>query len=279
MREIQTYLRVLITFARNSLVRDMTFRANFLIELVASVSWMFMHLAFWLLVFHYTPSIGVGTGWGRYEFFLFIATTLLIQSLTQTFFLSNADTFTELVRSGDLDMLLVKPLDTQFLISFRQVKWASLGNFFLGLLLLWVSFTHIAIHPTIASFVLYPFYILCGVAIFYGMMISLAATSVWMGRNATLLDFWFYLTNFSRYPSEIFSGGAFGKGVRFVLTFLFPVLLVANVPARLIVKPLAPETPLEAAMPLIGLAVAILAVAISRRFFQYALRFYRSASC
>ena len=29
------YLRVFLTFARNSLVRDMTFRANFLIECVS----------------------------------------------------------------------------------------------------------------------------------------------------------------------------------------------------------------------------------------------------
>ena len=32
MREHPSYLKVLLTFARNSLVRDMTFRANFLID-------------------------------------------------------------------------------------------------------------------------------------------------------------------------------------------------------------------------------------------------------
>ena len=33
-----SYLRVFLTFARNSLVRDMTFRTNFLIESVTSVT-------------------------------------------------------------------------------------------------------------------------------------------------------------------------------------------------------------------------------------------------
>ena len=47
---------------------------------------------------------------------------------------------------------------------------------------------------------------LCGVAIYYSLMIALAATSVWLGRNQTLFDFWFYITNFSRYPMEIYRG-------------------------------------------------------------------------
>ena len=57
------YLRVFLTFARNSLVRDMTFRMNFLIDLVSSIGWVCINLAFYTLIFHYTPAIGAGTGW------------------------------------------------------------------------------------------------------------------------------------------------------------------------------------------------------------------------
>ena len=38
----------------------------------------------------------------------------------------------------------------------------------------------------------------------YSLMISLASTSIWLGRNQTLYDFWFYITNFARYPMEIY---------------------------------------------------------------------------
>ena len=48
-----------------------------------------------------------------------------------------------------------------------------------------------------------------------GVMIGLAATSIWLGRNQSLYDFWFYITNFSRYPMEIYEG-AFGSPLRFV---------------------------------------------------------------
>ena len=72
------YLRVFLTFARNSLVRDMTFRINFLIECASSVTWTLMNLGFYLLIFEYTTSIGAGTGWGKWEFFAFLATTMLV---------------------------------------------------------------------------------------------------------------------------------------------------------------------------------------------------------
>ena len=36
----------------------MTFRSNFLIDIISSLGWMLMNLAFYVLIFHYTPTIG-----------------------------------------------------------------------------------------------------------------------------------------------------------------------------------------------------------------------------
>src|SRR5690606_21740399 len=121
------YLRVFLTFLSNSLVRDMTFRSNFVIETVTSLCWMGMNLAFYVLVFRYTPMIGADTGWGKYEFFVFLSTSLFINSIVQTFFMPNADEFGELIRTGNLDFALLKPIDTQFLVSLRKVVWSSLA--------------------------------------------------------------------------------------------------------------------------------------------------------
>ncbi|MEE8451700.1 MAG: ABC transporter permease, partial [Thermoguttaceae bacterium] len=61
MSERPWYFRVLLTFLRNSLIRDMTFRVNFIIETVSTMSWVFMNLGFYILIFHYTEEIGKGT--------------------------------------------------------------------------------------------------------------------------------------------------------------------------------------------------------------------------
>ena len=133
------YGRVFLTFARNSLVRDMTFRSNFIIETISSLSWMFMNLGFYLLIFSYTNVIGVATGWTQYQFFVFFATVAIVNSLVQTFFMPNAQEFSEMIRTGNLDFALLKPIDTQFLISLQKVNWSGLGNTGFALLLLGFS--------------------------------------------------------------------------------------------------------------------------------------------
>ncbi|MCA9150848.1 MAG: ABC-2 family transporter protein [Planctomycetales bacterium] len=277
------YLRVFWTLVRNSLVRDMTFRSNFLIECLSSFSWVLMNLGFYLLIFAYTQEIGRGSGWGKYEFFVFLATTMFINSVVQAFFMPNAQEFSELIRSGSLDFALLKPIDTQFLVSLKQVDWSALANFVVGLGLLGYSLFRLTTRPedplrlTPMMPVWYVFYLGCGVAIMYSLMISLAATSIWLGRNQTLYNFWFYITNFSRYPMEIYSG-TYGEPLRFLFTFLIPVLVVVNVPARIMALPLRWQDGMAHLLPAFAVVATVVSLVGSRWVFQRALGSYRSAS-
>jgi ABC-2 type transport system permease protein len=255
MNQLLLYPQLFFTFARNSLIRDMTFRTNFLIEVVSSIGWMAMNLGFYLLVYSYTSSI---EGWGKYEFFVFIATTMFINSIVQALFMPNAQEMSEMVRTGGLDFALLKPIDTQFLLSLRKINWSSLGNFVVAIAVLAYAVRHIDQSQfTWVQYALYPFYLLCGVLILYSIMISLAATSIWLGRNQTLYDFWFYITNFSRYPMEIYSGNVLGITLQTVFTFIIPVLLVINVPARMMAKPLTSEYAILAAVAFVATVMCL----------------------
>jgi ABC-2 type transport system permease protein len=269
-----SYARVFLTFARNSLVRNMTFRANFIIECITSFGWMLMNLGFYLLVFSYTPSLGADTGWGKYQFFVFYSTTLFISSLVEAFFMPNAEEFSELVRTGGLDFALLKPIDTQFLISLTKIDWSAFSNFAFAIGLMGYSLAQLDYRPGTVEVFLYPIYVLCGVMIMYSLMIALAATSIWLGRNQTLYDFWFYITTFARYPMEIY-GGPIGLPLQRIFTFLIPVMIAVNVPARLMAKPMQPAYWYLAIFALVATAASLLA---SRWLFGRSLEAYRSAS-
>lgn len=277
------YWKVFLTFARNSIVRDMTFRTNFIMQCVSSIGWTLMNVGFYLIIFQYTNTIGQDSGWDREKFFLFIATTWFINSMVQAFFMPNAQEFSELIRTGGLDFALLKPIDTQFLISFRRIDWSALSNFAAGLIIAAVCLHTLAnrevdaMVPTALSVVLYLIFLLCGVAIMYSLMISLSATSIWLGRNQSLYNFWFYITNFSRYPMEIYNRG-WGKPLFGFFTFVVPVLLVVNVPARLIARPLNPREDWEWMLVLWAVVATVMSVAASRWVFKKALLSYRSAS-
>ena len=274
MKTSPSYISVVSTFARNSMVRDMSFRGNFLLHSGAALMWTIMNLLFYMLIFSYTQEIGRDTGWSKYPYFIFLGTTMLVSSLMQAFVMPNAQEFSEMIRTGRLDFAMLKPIDTQFLISFHRMDWASLSNFVFGGCLIGWSLSQLDVLPGLGQMILYPLYVLVGVAILYSVLISLAATSVWMGRNQSMADFFFYITTFSRYPMEIYKG-AWGGSLRWFFTFAFPILVAINVPARLMAKPLHPQQWWLVIFALFATGACLI---ISRVIFVRSLKSYRSAS-
>lgn len=274
MSQFNRYFRVLMVFARNSLIRSMMFRTNFILESISNLSWVVLNFGYYVLIFRFTPSIGRGTGWTEYRFFIFLGTLQFVYSLVEAFLVPNIDEFSELVRSGDLDFALLKPIDTQFLVSLAKFDWSQLSNFLFAACVLIFGLVHIDYRPTVAAALLYPLYIACGVVILYSLTIALAATTVWLGRNQSMYEFWYYITNFSRYPLEIYNG-PLGTPLRLGFTFIVPVLIVVNVPARFLARPL---THGDWQLAAFSLAATALSLVFGRWLFNRSIQSYRSAS-
>lgn len=259
-------------FFRNSLIREMTFRGNFLIELVTRAFWFSAQLVLFDLIYRHVPTI---QDWSREEYFGFMATGMLINAFVEAFFMPNCANFSELIRTGDLDFALLKPIDTQFLISFEKVNFAMVNQLVLAGALLWYSLSSTKTTVTIAQGAVYLLLLGVGVAFFYSLMIALASTSVWFGRNQGLYDFWFYITIFARYPQNFYRQSFGGELLWFGFSFIVPILLVVTVPSRHILgKALTPSW----TVLLIAPATTLMMLLISRRIFKWSLSNYRSAS-
>ncbi len=50
---------------------------------------------------NFTGSLGHSTGWGRYQFYAFFATGLIINALGQMLFMTNIDELTDMIRTGE----------------------------------------------------------------------------------------------------------------------------------------------------------------------------------
>lgn len=265
------YGRVLVTFFRNSLVREMAFRGNFLIEIVTNAFWFAAQLVFFTLIF---GSVDTMNGWTRYQFFAFMATNMIVNTVMEAFFMPNCANFSELIRTGNLDFVLLKPIDTQFLISFEKLDLGALCHILLPLSLLGYSLHNLGWPVDAVRVATYFGLVALGIAFFYSLMIILASTSVWLGRNQGLYEFWFYITVFARYPRNIYGGSRAGEILQAVFSYVIPILLVITVPAEVVVnKVLEPSW-----IMLVTAAAAIVGLFVSRRVFYIALKSYRSAS-
>jgi ABC-2 type transport system permease protein len=267
------YGRVWLTFLRNSCVRELTFRGNFLIEVVTRTFWFVSQIVLFEIIYSYVPNI---ENWTREQYFAFMATGMLINSLVETFFMPNCANFSELIRTGDLDFALLKPIDTQFLVSFEKVDLAELTQVLMAGGLLWYALDKAGVHVTSVHVALYLLLVGVGVAFFYSLMIVLASTSIWLGRNQGLYDFWFYITVFGRYPRDFYRGThPLAQFIWFGFSYVIPILLVITIPSQVLLGTLRDHAWQVAVIgPLFTLAGLLMA----RRVFEWSLRHYRSAS-
>jgi ABC-2 type transport system permease protein len=268
MKAAARYLRLVGHLARYTLSRELAFRGNFLVKVSVEVLWLFILVAFYRTVFARTSAVA---GWSENEYFFFVGCFFALNGLIETFFLENCNDFAELVRTGDLDFLLLRPIDEQFLITCRRIDWGTGPNVIMGAIVMAIalgkmgwSFDIVKVLSFVATFA-------CGIVISYSFMLILTSLSVWMVRNQSLMEMWWLFTSLARYPKEIFTGGWAAPLGRF-FTFVLPILLVVNMPASAMVRVLDPW--------MIGFTLAATVVVFwaSRRFFHRALRSYRSAS-
>ena len=198
-----------------------------------------------------------------------------VNAIVEALFMPNCAELSELIRKGDLDFLLLKPIDTQFLVSVRVIDWAMINQILMAGALLWYALDQAEAVITPARVAMYLLLLASGVAFFYSLMIILASTSVWFGRNQGLYDFWFYVTVFARYPQNIYARPGLGEVIWFGFSFIIPILLVVTVPARVLLgMTLDPQWWIAILAPL----MTLLLLFVSRRVFSWSLNHYRSAS-
>jgi ABC-2 type transport system permease protein len=268
IQRIARYFRLLGSLARFTLAREMAFRGNFLVKVSVEVLWLGILLAFYKTVFARTSSIAE---WPEAEYLFFVGCFFALNGLIETLFLENCNEFGELVRTGDLDFLLVKPIDEQFLVTCRKVDWSTAPNVIMGAALMAVALVQLRWEFDPLKLAAFVAMFACGTLLAYCFMLVLTSISVWMVRNQSLMEMWWLFSSLARYPGEIFTRTWADPIGRF-FTYVIPILLVVNVPARVMVKVLDPM------MALFTVSATIVAFWASRCFFQWAMRSYRSAS-
>ncbi len=266
MSTLRRYSQIYLLLLRNSLIREMNFKANFLLWTLVELLWFGGQILFIDTLFRHTGAIG---DWTRWHVVALVGTHQLIAQLFQAIFYVNLSNLPELVRTGKLDLLLTQPVDAQFAVSTRQFGPDNLINAALGLLITLFGLHHLDVRPSPSHIAVYSLLVLTGISVHYSVMFSLSALSIWMTRAQGLVFAYFNLFNVGRYPDSVFKGS-----FRRILGVLPPVILVAALPARWLTFP--SQSPWSITLELLTgtLACAIL----TRLLWKKALRSYGSAS-
>ncbi len=268
MAVVARYLRLYVAMGRYGLARELAFRGNFAVKVLVEVLWLSILIVFYRTIFSKTSNVA---GWSEPEYLFFVGCYFSLAGLIEALFLENCNEFADLIRTGDLDFYLLKPIDEQFLITCRKIDWGCVPNVLIGAVIMGVALAQYGWTFDAAQVVLFLVLFSCGTGLAYSLLLALTSVSVWFTRNQSLYEMWWLFTSLMRYPKEIFTG-TLATPVGWFFWFVVPILLVSNLPARTMVRVFD--------WPLVGFMIAITPVSLiaSRAFFRYALRRYRSAS-
>ena len=260
------YLGIYAALWKNSVTRELSFKANFLLWIVVELLWFGLQLCFIGVLYLHTNHIGTWTQW---QVVMLVGASQFIQQMFQAFFLVNCTNLSELVRTGKLDFLLLLPVNTRFVVSFRQVDLGAFVNAASAVAVMVFAARRMQLAP--GALEVFGFLALCaaGIAIHYSLMFLLASISFWTVRAQGIVWGYYNLFQIARLPDEAFSRGLF----KTLFTFAIPMLLVSNVPVRVLVSTLSSPKPVA-----LLLAMSLLCFAVSEWGWRSSLRRYTSAS-
>ena len=259
------YFTLYAALWRNSVVREMGFKSNFLLWIIVELLWFALQLSFIAVIYSHTDHIG---DWSKWQVVLLIGASHFIQQLFTALFLSNCVQISEYIRTGKLDFMLLLPVNTRFIVSLRQVDLGGFVNAGSAVAVMIYAGNQLRLTPTWAQVAGFLLLAAVGILIHYSLMFLLASVSFWTVRAQGIVWGYYNLFNITRLPDAAFRG--FFKAF---FTFAIPMLLVANVPAKLLVNKLT--SPFEMLL-LFGMSLGCFFC--SEVVWRFSLRRYTSAS-
>lgn len=242
---------------------EMEFRVNFWLEAINAL----LALAAGVVVLYafFTQSSSIG-GWSFNQALILLGVFMVAENFIEGVLYANLNRIPELVRSGSLDLVLVRPIDSQILLSVHST---NLWSFLTGVLGIGVIVYGAVASGSLSLLKLLGFSLamLAGLVILYSVWLMLVTTAFWLIKVDNVGELFQAFFTAGRFPL-----GVYPQWLRVTLIAVVPVALIVTIPAGV----LGGALPLV--MVLANMTVAALLLALSRWLWQRGLRRYGSAS-
>lgn len=246
-----------------SLQRDLAYRAEIFVRLGLSVLAAVGTIVSLAAVYSHVERLA---GWSFGEAVLVLGMFLIVNGLLLTFIEPNLEWFSEKLRQGMLDDVLVKPVSSIFLTSFATSRPWSLVDVLIGVGVVAFGLSSLDTPVTLAGLAAGVALVGVGIVAAWAIRMACATVSFW-AVGLELSVFWYAPWTLGRYPVD-----AYGRIARTALTYVLPVAFVSTFPARALTR--GAEAPLLFG----GVVAAVVTAGGVMLLWRAGLRRYTSAT-
>ena len=258
------HLRILSIYYRASLLTQMEYRANFGSSFVLSLLWPCWIVSLLSVFFYHTSNLG---GWSFYEAMMVLGMYDIFIGLQETILAPNLQQLTEHIQKGTLDFVLLKPANGQFLATITSCNLMRLFDVAIGFGLVGAGLYQLGRVPSLMEIAAFAVMLPAGMVIVYSIWLLSASLAFWFVRIDNFGEIFYAFYETGRFPVTVYR-----PWLRLILTYVVPIAFLTTFPAATLLGKVSPYLVAGS----VGIA-ALLFVA-SHRFWNYAVRFYSSAS-
>jgi ABC-2 type transport system permease protein len=260
------HLKLIGAFFKISSQAELAYRVNFFIHLLHSGLNLLTGVLSLVVIFN---QVEVIKGWDMPAALALLGVYLLLGALRGLFIGPSLESVAGMdgeIWTGTYDFTLLRPVDQQFLISFRHWRIFALVDLTMAVGVLAYALVLLGAQLTIGMVLSFLLTLLAGVTLLYAALLAFSALVFW---NPGFLFTWVIndLFQLARYPVGLYPGW-----LRLVLTWVIPVGLMTTIPAQALVGTLSPW------MLLLTLAFTLAAFLVATWLFRQGLKKYTSAS-
>ncbi len=260
---IRKYLGLYQAFFKASFAADLEYRLNFVFLVIAEFVWYSTQLILFEVLYRHTNIIGE---WNVHQMRVFLFLVLFVDSIYMILWDPNFTAFTDNVRKGSLDLLLMKPINSMFMLSSQRISVSHIPCFFItagGLVWALSQLDSFNWFKLIWLIFLIP----SGLSVIFCGRFALNCSSILFTRADFLQYVWYSMFRLGLRPDAIYSGF-----LRFILIFVVPFSMIASIPARILLEPIQPW------MLLWSIVLPFLLFTLLKKYWKFCLRHYSSAS-
>jgi ABC-2 type transport system permease protein len=258
------YFRLLRLFITTELQYALEYRANLALEIMQNVVVAGTSVAAVLILYAYTE---VMNGWTLPQMVVLLGVFYTVQGLEELVFQPSFQRFMEHVRAGTLDFVLLKPVSSQFMVSFRHFQTVQTFQVLLGLGITLYGVAQLADVVTVGTALAFALTLGCGFVLIYTLLLVLSTLAFWFVRVDNILALFWAFIDAGRFPTDIYPGW-----LRVTMLTVVPVGIAVTIPAKAIVGGIDVQT-----LALV-IGATVVAWVLSRAFWKRGLRAYTGAS-
>ncbi|MNW36480.1 hypothetical protein D3C74_134930 [compost metagenome] len=264
MHWLKMYSRFLIVYFKQQLEYRFSFFGDILVNMLTFVT---IYMGFWIIF----NKFEVLEGWTYYEVMFLYNFNLVSYALSSMFVWGPMKQLEELIRKGDFDQFLTRPIPPLRLLIFRQFGHTFIGHIIVSIFVFGLCINRLNLEWSFQDYVYFIAAIIGATLIHCGIIIIAASSAFWVTRSTTIVDITIYaVRNYINYPINIYA-----KWLQLFLTFGIPYAFVNFYPATVLLgkNELAIHSSLAFGTPIVGL----LLLALSLLLFNHGLTRYKSS--